>query len=159
MSEATVKCTSWQPSHPPKKEECADMRQIVVQAAVSLTSEGNVEFDLLQLYRRSQQIVRQKRDRNEWNWPYRSKRTWDRRVNSVASKKYGAKLVAVTAGKYKLNPKLFTVRVQLNPEVTVEPLKLNGPNRQKYEKTTENFRGRPKGRQPKTEVVIKNAVA
>jgi len=66
---------------------------------------------LLELYRRCQLNVRRKREREEWSYPYRGKRTWDRRVNDAASPKYGAKLVAVTAGEYRLNPKHYTVHI------------------------------------------------
>ena len=119
-SGATVKLVGWQPQREPPPEECAAMREIVLQAAMSLTTEGYVSFRLLELYRRCQWIVRQKRDREEWNWPYRGKRTWDRRVNDAASPKYGAKLVAVTAGEYRLNPKQFIVQITPMLEATEE---------------------------------------
>lgn len=112
MSSKTVKVEGWQPQQAPPENECAEMRQIVVEAVMSLYNESTLPFtmfscNLNQIYRRCQTKVRHLRDLKKWSFPYRGKRTWDRRVNEAASLEYGAKIVAVTAGVYRPNQKLF----------------------------------------------------
>jgi len=115
LSGKTVKVRGWQPQQAPPRDECGAMRQIVVEAVMSLYNESNQPLnmfavDLNQIYRRSQQKVRKLRSNGEWAFPYRGKRTWDRRVNEAASEQNGAKIVAVTAGKYRPSPKLFQTK-------------------------------------------------
>lgn len=115
MSTKTVKAPGWQPQQAPPKTECNDMIQIVNEAVMSLYNESKLPLrmfacDLNQIYRRCQQKVRQRRADETWNYPYRGKRTWDRRVNEAASLEHGAKIVAVTAGMYRPNQKLFQER-------------------------------------------------
>lgn len=101
MSGKTVKAPSWQPQKPPAPEECMSMWLIVRQAVASLRNEGKEPVSLGQIFSRAQWIVGMKRTRGEWEWPYRVKRTWDRRVNEAATKEVGM-LIATTAGTYKL---------------------------------------------------------
>ena len=112
MSTKTVKVRGWQPQQAPPQNECKAMIQIVDEAVMSLFHESNLPLnvfaaDLNQIYRRCQQKIRKLRDTGEWQFPYRGKRTWDRRVNDAATEKHGAKIVAVTAGVYRPNPRLF----------------------------------------------------
>lgn len=115
MSTKTVKVEGWQPQHPPiSRDEETAMITVINESVMSLFHESKLPLetfacDLLQIYRRSQQKVRRLRDTGDWNYPYRGKRTWDRRVNNAATRKYGAKIVAVTAGKHRPNPRLFLV--------------------------------------------------
>jgi len=112
MSGKTVKVVGWQPQQAPPPKECEAMIQIVDEAVMSLFNESKLPLrmfacDLNQIYRRCQQKIRQRRADETWDFPYRGKRTWDRRVNEAASEKHGAKIVAVTAGMYRPNVKLF----------------------------------------------------
>jgi len=108
----TVKITGWQPQRAPPKNECEAMVQIVNEAVMSLFHESKLPLrmfacELQEIYIRCQQKVRQLRADDAWNFPFRGKRTWDRRVNDAASERYGAKIVAVTAGMYRPHPKMF----------------------------------------------------
>jgi len=112
MSGRTVKVQGWQPQQPPPPEECAAMREIVVESVFALHTESKLPLrmfacDLQQIYRRCQQKVRELREAEEWSFPYRGKRTWDRRVNGAASEKHGSKIIAVSAGFYRPNPRMF----------------------------------------------------
>jgi len=113
MNTKTVKMEGWQPQHPPiSREEEKQMINIINESVMGLFSESQLPLqtfacNLLEIYRKCQQKVRRLRDTDEWNYPYRGKRTWDRRVNNAATEKYGAKIVAVTAGMYRPNVKLF----------------------------------------------------
>lgn len=113
MSSKTVKVLGWQPQYPPvsRIEEKA-MIQLINESVMGLFNESKLPVqifscNLLQIYRRCQLKVRQKRADRTWNYPYRGKRTWDRRVNYAASEKHGAKIVSVTAGVYRPNITLF----------------------------------------------------
>ena len=115
MSGKTVKLRGWQPQQPPPTDEAGDMRQIVVETVFALHQESNLPLrrfacDLQQIYTRSQTKVRKLRDRGLWSWNYRGKRTWDRRVNEAASKRHGAKIVAVSSGLYRPNPALWYMK-------------------------------------------------
>lgn len=83
------------------------MRQIVVESVFALHLANAQPCTLADIYKQSQQKVMTKRDGYTWTWPYRHKRTWDRRVNEAASREHGARIVAVKAGVYKPNPALF----------------------------------------------------
>lgn len=112
MSGKTVKVPGWQRQQQPPRRECAEMRQIVKEAVMSLYHESGQPVytfacDLTQIYKRCQQKVRKRRADGTWNYPYRGKRTWDRRVNEAASEQNGAAIVAVTAGVYRPNVRLF----------------------------------------------------
>ena len=113
MSTKTVKVDGWQPQQiPVSLDEEKAMITLINESVMGLFNEsklplGMFSCNLLQIYRRCQLKVRQKRADHEWNYPYRGKRTWDRRVNNAATEKQGAKIVAVTAGVYRPNPTLF----------------------------------------------------
>lgn len=113
MSTKTVKIPGWQPQQVPvSKDEEKAMINLINESVMGLFNESKLPLhtfscNLLEIYRRCQQKVRQKRADREWNYPYRGKRTWDRRVNNAASLKFGAKIVAVTSGVYRPNAKLF----------------------------------------------------
>lgn len=112
MSGKTVKVTRWQPQQAPPPNECNQMIQIVNESVMSLYNESKQPLEtfacsLQQIYRRCQLKVRQLRADNVWDYPYRGKRTWDRRVNEAASLEHDAKIVAVTAGQYRPSSHLF----------------------------------------------------
>jgi len=112
MSGETVKVQGWQPQQPPPPNETEAMRTIVVESVFALFNESRLPprmftCDLNQIYRRCQQKVRLLREEGEWSFPYRGKRTWDRRVNEAASPKHGAKIIAVSAGLYRPHQKMF----------------------------------------------------
>jgi hypothetical protein len=116
MSTKTVKIAGWQRQQiPVSRDEEKAMILLINESVMGLFHESKLPLqtfacNLLQIYRRCQTRINGKdglREQGAWRFPYRGKRTWDRRVNDAASEKHGAKIVAVTAGFYRPNVRLF----------------------------------------------------
>lgn len=101
----TVKLPTYQRQLIPVSEaEGEELRRIVVRAVFSVWNREGRPTDLREIYRFYQ--LHAPEDKPLW-----SKRTIDRRVNEAASPLYAEngvpKIVAVTAGIYQVNPRLF----------------------------------------------------
>ena len=99
----TLKAVGWQPTVPPSKAECRAMQQIVKEAIYGLYNQSGeplktFQVNLYNIYLECQRKIRKLRKHQEWRYPYRGKRTWDRRVNEVGEHGH---IVAVKAGWYR----------------------------------------------------------
>lgn len=116
----TKKLSDWQPQERPDPEMCAIVRRIVVQVVFAYWNEHEKPIPLSPskvcsdyIAQKVQAIIRQLREAGKWKkkWGYIGKRTIDRRVNEAADPRFydghEPKIVAVTAGVYQPNPKLF----------------------------------------------------
>jgi hypothetical protein len=118
-SAATAKLATWHPQGIPGDEfELAAYRELCKQAVFSVWSQHHRATDLREIYAFVVDQVKEKIRLREW--PHgqfvRSKWFVDRRVNETASQLYAKdgglpKIVAVTAGIYAPNPKLFMYSV------------------------------------------------
>ena len=120
-AEATVKLGNWRPHSKPPNDECAALRELVVQAVFGCYYEKKQllaemgkppqPVSLDEIYLRVQVKVDQKQRIGKWRYGWTSKRTVDRRVNEAATKKYAEngvpKIVAITSGFYRPNPALL----------------------------------------------------
>jgi len=107
----TVKLDGWKPQPPPPENECKATIQLVNEIMMSYRAMGKHEIMLLQIYLEYKIRVARMKAMGTWPYPVRGKRTIDRMVNRAADKRWYPggvpKLVAVTAGKYAINPMLF----------------------------------------------------
>ena len=114
ISGATEKLATWSPQGIPIDEfECAAYRDLAVAAVFSVWNQYGRPTNLGEIYKFIKARIVEKVAEGTWEFtPFcRSKRTVDRRVNEASSPKFyhdgTPKIVAVTAGVYQVNPKLF----------------------------------------------------
>jgi len=107
----TVKLDGWKPQSPPPENECRATIQLINEIMMGYKQMGKTEVLLFQIYLEYKVRVAKMKAMGTWTFPVRGKRTIDRMVNRAADKRWYPdgvpKLVAVTAGKYAINPKLF----------------------------------------------------
>lgn len=119
---STVKLAGWQPQ--PRPKEDGDMqfhRQFLTEIVFSLhhrkkeilaeMSMPPQPVSLIEIYREYLSRVETLKSIGQWHHRTHIKRWIDRRINEIASKEFTdngvPKIVAVTAGKYTVNPILF----------------------------------------------------
>jgi hypothetical protein len=122
LSEQTCKLEGWKPQGRPAEDtEIQAHRQLLVEIVFSLwyrKKEQLARMDmppqpvsLLEIWREFQSRREGLRSIRQWPYFLHGKRYVDRRVNEVATAKYAEnglpKVVAVHAGAYQPNPKLF----------------------------------------------------
>lgn len=112
LSGATEKLSTWKPQRIPDEFERKALRELCIQAVFWKWANKRCPTDLNEINAFVRAKIREKRKLGEWPFPdYRGKRTIDRRVNEAACPSFSedgvAKIVAVTAGIYQPNPKLF----------------------------------------------------
>ena len=110
----TAKLDGWQPQGMPNKELCERLRQYVKEAIFARWNTLNKPSTLQQIYISVHHRIEKERRIGWWpkEWGTPGKRTVDRRVNECADPDFYprtrvAKIVAVTAGTYRPNMRLY----------------------------------------------------
>lgn len=109
----TEKLDGWQPQPKPDEEMCKRLRQYIVEAVFARWNDKIKPSTLVSIFYRVNDRISKERTLGRWprEWKNPGKRTIDRRVNEAADPRFYEdrvpKIVAVTAGEYQPNPKLF----------------------------------------------------
>lgn len=103
----------YQRTRPPPPEECARIREIVVQAVFSRWNTTKKPSNKHHVYKFYLEKIEKLRTLGQWPYGTRSMRTVERRMNEAADKRFypentPTKLVAVTSGWYTVNPMLLS---------------------------------------------------
>ena len=110
----TEKLKDWKPQPKPNEEMCKRLRQYIVEAVFARWNKEIKSSTLMNIFYRVQDRIHEERTLGRWpkEWKQPGKRTIDRRVNEAADPRFYQngvpKIVAVTAGEYQPNPKLFS---------------------------------------------------
>jgi hypothetical protein len=115
-SSVTAKLSTWRPQVIPLQEnESEAYRKLVCEAVFNYWKFKHRPCSLVEIFGFVTAKVEALRKRDEWPFKaYRGRRTVDRRVNEACSPQFYAdniaRIVAVTAGIYQPNPKLFEAK-------------------------------------------------
>ncbi len=119
---STVKLDGWKPHAIPDEDRSKIIRQMVREAVFSKYNRFKQPSNLEEIYRlvKAKMIIAESEDK--FPWKIAIKRTVDRRVNEAASVVFCLKhdegipkIVAVTAGLYTVNPKMFVEATSTSP--------------------------------------------